>query len=69
MRFSADIVVDNKIILELKARDKLTRDDEAQLLNYLKISGYPLGLLINFGGKCKAEVRHFVNTEHSFQSE
>ena len=69
MRFSADIVVDNKIILELKAKDKLTRDDEAQLLHYLKISGYPLGLLINFGGKRKAEVRRFINIYPPFQSE
>ena len=69
MRFSADIVVDNKIILELKAKDRLKKEDEAQILHYLKISGYQLGLLINFGSKRKAEIRRFVNTEHQFQSE
>ena len=61
MRFSADLVIDNKIILELKAKDRLKTEDEAQILHYLKISGYPLGLLINFGSKRKAEVRQFIN--------
>ena len=62
MRFSADLVIDNKIILELKAKDRLKTEDEAQILHYLKISGYGLGLLINFGSKRKAEVRRFVNS-------
>ena len=61
MKFSADLVIDNKIILELKAKDRLKTEDEAQILHYLKISGYPLGLLINFGSKRKAEVRRFIN--------
>ena len=69
LKFSADIVVDNKIILELKAKDRLKTEDEAQILHYLKISGYPLGLLINFGSKRKAEVRRFINTYPPFQSE
>ena len=63
MYFSADIVIENKIILELKAKDKLTKQDEAQILHYLKVSGYQLGLLINFGNRRKAEVRRFINTE------
>ena len=69
MKFSADIVVDNKIILELKAKDRLKKEDESQLLHYLKISGYQLGLLINFGSKRKAEVRRFINTEPPFSSD
>lgn len=43
-----DLIVDNKIILELKAVDNINPIFEAQLLSYLKISGYKLGLLINF---------------------
>lgn len=43
-----DLIVDNKIILELKAVDNLNPIFEAQLLSYLKISGFKLGLLINF---------------------
>lgn len=44
-----DIVVDEKIILEPKAVPQLVRANEAQLLNYLGITGYPVGYLLNFG--------------------
>ena len=62
MRFSADLVIDNKIILELKAKDRIRTEDESQILHYLRISGYELGLLINFGHKRKAEIQRFINT-------
>jgi GxxExxY protein len=47
--YTADIVAYSKIILELKAIEKLTSTEDAQLLNYLKATGFKLGLLINFG--------------------
>ncbi len=47
-KYFADIVVENKIILEVKACRALNEAHIAQLLNYLKISGYKLGILINF---------------------
>ena len=47
--FFADVVVDRKVIVELKAVEKLNPLFEAQLLNYLKASGIEVGLLINFG--------------------
>jgi GxxExxY protein len=47
--FFADIVVDRKVIVELKAVEELNPLFEAQLLNYLKASGIEVGLLINFG--------------------
>jgi GxxExxY protein len=47
--YVADIIVDNKIILELKAVNNLADEHIAQTLNYLKATGYKLGLLINFG--------------------
>jgi len=49
--YYADLVVDGKIIIELKAVDKLSRLHEAQLLNYLKATGIKLGYLINMGNK------------------
>ncbi len=47
--FFADILVENKVIVEVKAVDKYTNVFEAQLLNYLKATGLEVGLIINFG--------------------
>ncbi len=57
--YFADIFVDNKIILELKAVSALTKGHEAQLVNYLKATSVKLGLLINFGEKLKIVRRVF----------
>ena len=46
--YRMDIVVEEKVVLELKAVEKLLPIYEAQLLTYLRLSGYRLGLLINF---------------------
>ena len=46
--FFADIIVDSKIILELKAVQSINSTAEAQLLNYLSISGLSVGYLLNF---------------------
>lgn len=48
-QFFADIVVDNKVIIEVKAVDKYETLFEAQLLNYLSASGLEVGLILNFG--------------------
>jgi len=50
-KYYADILVDGKIIIELKVVDRLTRLHEAQLLNYLKATGLKVGYLINMAGK------------------
>ena len=47
--YRADFLVDEKIVVELKATKSLTKIDEAQLLNYLKGTGFRIGLLVNFG--------------------
>lgn len=48
-----DILVENKVIVELKSVSMLLKAHEAQLLNYLKATGIKVGLLINFGEKLK----------------
>jgi GxxExxY protein len=48
--YVADFLVENKLVLELKAASALTPVCRAQLLNYLHASGINVGLLINFGG-------------------
>ncbi|WP_165774536.1 GxxExxY protein [Candidatus Viridilinea mediisalina] len=49
--YYADLVVNNCVILELKAVATITTDHEAQLLNYLRATRYEVGLLLNFGPK------------------
>ena len=57
--YYADIVVDGRVILELKALNKLTSEHEAQLLNYLKATGHKIGLLLNFGTR-KVQVKRRI---------
>ena len=47
--FVPDVVVDNKIILELKSIPKLTPANSAQMINYLSITQFKVGYLLNFG--------------------
>lgn len=49
--FRADIVVDRRVIVEIKSVEQLARVHKKQVLTYLKLSGLNLGLLINFGGE------------------
>jgi GxxExxY protein len=49
--YYADFVCYGKIIVELKAIETLLKEHKAQVLNYLKATGYKLGLLINFGAQ------------------
>ena len=50
-KYYADFICYNKIILELKAVSALTEIHEAQVFNYLKATGYKLGILVNFAEK------------------
>jgi len=49
--YFADIIVDDKIIIELKAAETIAVEHELQLVNYLKATGINVGLLMNFGKK------------------
>ncbi len=57
--FKTDIIVENKIIIEIKAVNKLIPQHEAQLINYLKATGIKVGLLVNFGEKLEFKRRIF----------
>ena len=48
-QFKADVIVDDLVILELKAVEELSKIHEVQLVNYLTATSIPIGLLINFG--------------------
>jgi GxxExxY protein len=50
-KYVADFVIYNKIVVELKAVDELLPVHKAQVINYLTITGYKLGLLVNFNSK------------------
>ena len=54
-------MVENKIILELKAAESLIEEHELQLINYLKATDIELGLLLNFGKKPEIRRKIFSN--------
>ena len=56
--FFADLLVENKVVVEVKAAGKYANVFEAQLLNYLKAMGLEVGLIINFGPS--VEVKRMV---------
>jgi len=59
--FRADILVSQEVILELKTVEHLSPVHEAQILTYLRTSGYRVGLLMNFNTlRLKDELRRFV---------
>ena len=57
--YFADILVEDTIVVELKALNELAKIHEAQLINFLKATGNKVGLLINFGEKLKIVRRVF----------
>jgi len=57
--YIADILVENRVIIEIKTVENLDRIHEAQLLNYLKAAGIQVGLLVNFKNP-KADIKRLV---------
>jgi len=59
--YFADLLVDDRVIVELKAVESLGTSHTAQLLNYLKATRYEVGLLLNFGPKPQIRRHTFDN--------
>lgn len=60
--FRADLVVEACVLVELKVVDRLTAPHHKQLLTYLRLARYPVGLLLNFGADTMREgIRRLVN--------
>jgi len=61
-KFKPDLLVFKAMVVELKTASALTAEHEAQLLNYLKATGKPVGFLGNFGCREKPEWKRFART-------
>ena len=60
--YLADLICFGELLVELKAIDRLSGKEEAQVLNYLKTTGLKVALLINFGRYGRLEWKQFVRT-------
>ena len=65
-KYEPDFICYDKIIVELKAVKDLAPEHRAQAQNYLKATGFQLGLLINFGHHPKLEIERIANTRGRF---
>jgi len=63
--YQADFICYGSIIVELKAMNKLTGVEDAQVLNYLKATGFDRGLLLNFGASSLEQKRLVFNLRES----
>lgn len=67
--FRIDLIVEERLLIEIKSVERLTAVHAKQLLTYLRLTGQPVGLLINFGGATLKEgLRRLVNNHHSSAS-
>jgi GxxExxY protein len=62
--FYADLLVEGKILVELKAAKTITPEHQAQIINYLNATGVSVGLLINFGNP-RLEYKRFTRSKSS----
>lgn len=63
--YYADIIVEDQVIIELKAAEALCEEHEYQLINYLKATNIEIGLLLNFGKKPQFSRKVFINKSES----
>jgi GxxExxY protein len=60
--YFADLIVEDRVIVELKAAERITAQHEAQLINYLHATTYEVGLILNFGPKADHRRKIFSNS-------
>lgn len=60
-KYRADLIVNDEVILELKAAECLMPEHECQLINYLKATDQEIGLLLNFGVKPEIKRKIYTN--------
>ena len=68
-KYKADLIVNDLVILELKAVDYLVEEHELQLINYLKATDKEVGLLLNFGMKPEIRRKVFDNSRKNIKNE
>lgn len=62
--YRIDLLIEDKLVIELKTVEDFTSVHFAQILTYLKLGEYPLGLLINFNSKIlKNNIKRFINSK------
>ena len=61
--YIADLIIEGNVIVELKCCESFLREHQAQLINYMKVSGVFVGLLVNFG-KRKVEYKRLHRPDH-----
>jgi GxxExxY protein len=65
--FRVDLLIENKLIIEIKSVERTAPVHAKQLLTYLRLTGLPLGLLMNFGGALfKGGVNRVINNRSSY---
>ena len=60
-KYMADLIVEDAVLIEIKASRQILKEHEAQLLNYLRATPYEVGLLINFGPRPEFRRKAFDN--------
>lgn len=61
--FYADLIIEEKVLIEIKAVSKISQDHKAQIINYLNATGFEVGLLVNFG-TARIEYFRFHPSDH-----
>ena len=67
--FRIDMLIERKLIVEIKSVERLAPVFQKQVLTYLRLTGLPVGLLINFGNPTyEGAARRIIDSRHAYQS-